>query len=407
MKVIQLADGFYPLIGGGSLAIRTWIENMPEVEFEVITNALPGCSLLEKYPFSNNCQIKRFLPEDISHSLIYKGKNRHIYFPYKIFSEWVRFHRKITYIKRSKCDLINFNGPLTNYGFFSFDRLLNRGILTKFNDFRGINQHKVLTLHGIPSEFTDKRTDIENEKRIIEMFDNIICVSPHIKKKVLESIKKDAKKKNIWYLPNSIDIHRFFPLLPEEKIEDKAKLGYFDKFIAVFVGQLTPVKNIDMLLMAWKIVIAQHSNSKLLIIGFGHEKERLEQLSINLELTKNLEFLGKKENVWRYLQISDLFILSSKTEGMSIALLEAMATGLPVISTKVGGSTDVIENGINGILLDSPHHEILAKKIIDLIGNPIFRNRIGINARKTIENEFSSEVIIPRLRKIYSEILNQ
>ena len=81
MKVIQLVDGFYPLIGGGSLAIRTWIENMPEVEFEVVTNALRTQSLLERYPYSKNCWIRRFLPVDITHSPIYKARKKILFFP--------------------------------------------------------------------------------------------------------------------------------------------------------------------------------------------------------------------------------------------------------------------------------------------------------------------------------------
>jgi len=391
MKVIQLADGFYPLIGGGSLAIRTWIENMPDVEFEVVTNALPSQSLLERYPYSKNCYIRRFLPVDITYLPIYKGRAKIFFFPYKILSEWVRFSRKIKYLKKAEYDIIHFNGPVTNYGFFMFDRFLHCSCLTKLNDFSSLSRPKVLTLHGLPSEFTHNRADKENEERIIRMFDNIVCVKRHIASKVRAYSKKIGHDKNVYFIPNSVDTNLFsFAPLPNE---DKLKVG--------FIGRLAEDNGLDLLI---NLIDNLPSYVEIHIAGLG-------KTDLIIEFKSRI---SKKERIHFYPNVPykelpkifheiDILFNPVKVPGLSRVSLESMSCGRPVIMINNGDRYPIIHNK-TGFLIKEDIHVLL--ELLKYLNNKReILVHIGKNARDVVEREFDHNVIIPKLKSIYKSLI--
>ena len=390
MKVIQLADGFYPLIGGGSIAIRTWIENMPDVRFEVITNALPSQNLLEHYPYSTNCYIRRFLPVDITYSPIYKGRIKLPLFPYKILSEWLRFSRKIKYLKRAEYDILHFNGPVTNYGFFMFDRILHRSCLTKLNDFSSIRHPKVLTLHGLPSEFTNNRADKENEERIIRMFDNIICVKSHIATKVKEYSKKIGQDKNVWFIPNSVATTLFsFAPLPNE---DKLKVG--------FIGRLAEDNGLDLLI---KLLDNLPSYAKIHIAALG-KTDSINEFKSRFAKTERIHFYPNVpyKDLPRIFHGIDILFNPVKVPGLSRASLESMSCGRPVIMINTGDRYPTVQNK-TGFLINEDIHELL-ELLECLNNNRKLLTRLGKKAREITEKEFSHDVIIPKLKNIYESL---
>ncbi|KAF5436400.1 Glycosyltransferase involved in cell wall bisynthesis [Candidatus Methanophagaceae archaeon] len=390
MKVIQLADGFYPLVGGGSIAIRTWIENMPDVEFEVITNALPSQNLLERYPYSKNCYIRRFLPVDITYSPSYNGRKKLPLVPYKILSEWLRFSRKINYLKRAEYEILHFNGPVTNYGFFMFDRILHRSCLTNLNDFSSINRPKVLTLHGLPSEFTDNRADKENEERIIKMFDNIICVESHIATKVKEYSKKIRQDKKVWFIPNSVDITLFsFAPLPNE---DKLKVG--------FIGRLAENHGLDLLT---KLIDNLPSYVEIHIAALG-KTDFINEFKSRFAKTGRIHFYPNVPyvNLPRIFHGIDILFNPVKVPGLSRASLESMSCGRPVIMIKTGDRYPTVQNK-TGFLINDDIYELL-ELLECLNNNRTILTRLGKNAREIAEKEFSHNVLIPKLKRIYESL---
>lgn len=154
------------------------------------------------------------------------------------------------------------------------------------------------------------------------------------------------------FIPNDVDTARFSPIAAPEKQSLRRKLELPTSPIAVFSGRLAPEKRVDQLIDLWPAIRTEHSDALLLILGTGDEADRL-----MTQAGDGVRFAGRVDDVALYLKAADLFLLPSATEGLSNALLEAMASGLPAIVTNVGGAPDLIEHQRSGWLIppDQPN----------------------------------------------------
>lgn len=128
------------------------------------------------------------------------------------------------------------------------------------------------------------------------------------------------------------------------------------------------------------------------VIGDGPERANLEQQVKRLGLDSQVQFLGEKTDVLPYLQAADLFVLPSRRDNLPVALLEAMAGGLPSIATSVGGIPEVIEDGENGLLVPPDNPESLTKAIRRLIDDQRLQKKLGSNARQTAQDKFGLKI---------------
>ncbi len=209
--------------------------------------------------------------------------------------------------------------------------------------------------------------------------------------KQIEGELKDAgfDKGEIINIPNGVDTSVFHPAESiEEKKRLRTKLMLPDKKIVVFVGRLDPQKRVDLLIGIFNEVHKIYDNSCLIIIGDGPEKDKIKSM-----LNEDIAFIGTVNNVEEYLRVSDLLVLPTLAEGMSNIILEAMATGLPVITTDVSSNPEVIDNGINGILLDAKDKEGFQRNIIRILDDESFANKVGQEARKKMLERFSIEFV--------------
>lgn len=162
--------------------------------------------------------------------------------------------------------------------------------------------------------------------------------------------------------------------------------------IVVTVGRLVEQKNHKLLIRAFKLVLDKKPEYKLEIFGEGNKREELENYIENLNLKGKVILKGAVKDIYKQIKRAKAFILTSKYEGMSNALLEALIIGVPCISTKVSGATDLIKNGINGILVDSNEEEI-AKSILFLIDNEEEAKKLSLEALK-LQEELEIENIM-------------
>ena len=137
----------------------------------------------------------------------------------------------------------------------------------------------------------------------------------------------------------------------------------------VSMGRLDYLKGFDILINAFSEVGRHNSNWQLLIIGDGPLKEELKLLTLKLDIQSKVKFLGNLRNPFTYLKKSDLFVLSSRSECFGNVIIEAMACGLPVISTNCLGPTEIITHGVDGILTEGDNVNSLSDAMSDLIGN--------------------------------------
>ena len=139
-------------------------------------------------------------------------------------------------------------------------------------------------------------------------------------------------------------------------------------------------------------------------MGDGHDRTYFENIAKDLNINSYISFHGDSNNVLALLQQSRIFILPSRAEGHSNALLEAMACGLPVIATKVGGNLDVLNNNENGILVEKENPEQLANAINRVLNDNKLAEQLGENAIKTVVRKYSMESTVSRYIELYSEL---
>ena len=236
-------------------------------------------------------------------------------------------------------------------------------------------------------------------KRFARWADVYVSLSRQIEGELVEAGFTNGE---IVHIPNGVDANLFYPIKSREgKIELKRRLSIPDKKIVVFVGRLDSQKRIDLLIEVFTEVNRLLSQTHLIVIGEGSEKNKIQSM-----LNENITLVGVVNNVDAYLRASDLLVLPSLAEGMSNVILEAMATGLPVISTKVGSNPEVIDNGINGILLDIQDQTGFKENIIRVLTDGSLAEKMGQRAREKVVERFTIERVAADYLKLFVKMIH-
>jgi glycosyltransferase involved in cell wall biosynthesis len=177
-----------------------------------------------------------------------------------------------------------------------------------------------------------------------------------------------------------------------------------DEQYLLYVGRLGRRKGIEDLIKAASQVLAEHE-VHLKIVGKGPLREKLTEMVRDHGIGDRVDFLGhvERERLVELYQRSTVHVIPSHYEGLPTVLLEAMACGRPVVATAVSGSLDVIEDGVNGVLVPARSPEALATAVDDLLGDPARRDRLGQAARETILAEYTWEAIADEYVRLYRE----
>lgn len=174
-----------------------------------------------------------------------------------------------------------------------------------------------------------------------------------------------------------------------------------DKTFAVgTTSELHKIKGLDVLLVAWSKFVKRH-NAKLVMFNDGEERQNLENMAQKLGISDSVFFMGFVENARSLLSSFDIFCIPSRSEAMPYSLLEAGFAGLPVIATAVGGIPEMIESGINGILVPKEDSESIFSSLILLFEDEELRKRLGTNLKLSIQENFSSEKMIEKTFQLY------
>ena len=221
-------------------------------------------------------------------------------------------------------------------------------------------------------------------------------------KEIASAIKSNGLDKNkIKLIPNAVDTARFNQ--PKNKLDLRNSLGFKDELIGVFVGRLVTEKNLSTLIRAWTHTFTHDENVKLLLVGDGYLKDELIKQVIESKREKQIIFLGAKLDIKPYLQIADFSVLPSLFEGLSNTLLEYMATSLPIIGSRVSGTEDLIEDGVNGYLFDSGNGRELEEKLKKIASlSTIEIASMGENARSVVTQYAGIESVSSRLCDLYA-----
>ena len=230
---------------------------------------------------------------------------------------------------------------------------------------------------------------------------------------VSDSVRQDILQTNWWLNPEKIITVRncvnieVIDRQRNNRKEARTKLGISpDDFVFGTVGRLVLTKGQRFLIDAFAQANQRIPNSKLVIIGDGPLARNLQEKAKSLNALEDIVFTGYRRDVLELLMAFDVFVLPSLAEGLSIALLEAMARGLPVIASKVGGIPEVCGKNACSILVSPKNVSALASAMVKIASlDEKERKNLGVNARKRIKDEFSVDLMVGKLTEIYLSTL--
>jgi glycosyltransferase involved in cell wall biosynthesis len=334
--------------GGAEFMLKELILNLDKELFDIYAITKFG---------DNGTEIERILKEN-NIKIIYSNckKGFSLKFLFKCYQE----------LKRIKPDIIH----------------THLGIIISFLPYIYLNKCKCFhTVHNIPKK---------DGKRIYKFFYKKKVKLIGISETIAQMIKEFYNiKYSIPVIYNPVNLSKFREVVPA-KYDNIATL--------IIVARLYSQKNHKLLLEAFSIAIKECKNIQLRIVGRGPLKNKLIEYASNLGIYEKTEFLGQRSDIPYLLKSSDIFVLSSLWEGLPLSVLEAMAAGLPIISTDVGGVKDIVKD--NGILVESDNAEKLYEAIIKLVKNSALREEMG---KKSLEyaKQYDSSIMAEKYAELY------
>lgn len=303
-------------------------------------------------------------------------------------NDWFSNYGMQQFLEQNKVELV-----LSNYGISAVHMLpickkLNLPLIPHFHGYDA-TQHKVLKQYG--AQYV----------KLFEYVPAIIAVSDVMKNKLIELGAPAEKVKTI---PYGINLEQFAP-------KQEAKTAYP---LLLAVGRFIPKKAPQITIRAFSQVLLEFPDAKLMMVGGREgEYEKCVQLVNELGIGKSVIFQGvaPPEQITQYMQQAHLFVQHSITapsgdmEGTPVSILEAAASGLPVVSTRHGGILDAIVEGHSGFLVDELDENGMAQKMLEILRNPQLRELMGAAARKHIEANYSMEHQMDKLQQLLSSCI--
>ncbi|HEX2712596.1 MAG TPA: glycosyltransferase family 4 protein, partial [Candidatus Acidoferrales bacterium] len=235
--------------------------------------------------------------------------------------------------------------------------------------------------------------------------DLVLTVSDQVRSFMIERDGLDPRKVVTHY--SGVEMERFAKPCNTAELRSSLSLQKASHVVCT-VGNIRPVKGLDVYIRAAAQVCRVFPRAVFLIVGYrddeAHARE-LERLVRELDLSENVRFVGGREEVHPLLKLSDAFCLLSRSEGFSIALLEAMACGLPCVATRVGGNAEALEEGRSGFLVEAEDAQAAAERILWLLRDSERSGKMGAAGRKVVETRFTVEVMVQNLVHVYDHLL--
>jgi glycosyltransferase involved in cell wall biosynthesis len=297
--------------------------------------------------------------------------------------------RLATLVRKFKIDLIHAHEFMMN----------TYGTMTGF--LKGIPV--VTTIHG--KNYYGEKTRRKIAYRFVSRLSRMVAVSDDLACFLAEEIGISKDRINTIY--NGIDCERYngnvssgIALTVRESLSIPAQSP-----VVATVGMLFPVKDHLTLLRAAVKVTRRFPDVIFVICGDGELKDRLRKAANDLRIADNVRLAGFRDDIPGLLRITDVYVCSSLSEGLSLSILEAMAAGKPVVASNVGGNPEVVVHGKTGFLVPPQDPETLASKIILLLQNKLLSQQFGAEGQLRVHEKFSRERMVDTYQRLYQKAL--
>jgi glycosyltransferase involved in cell wall biosynthesis len=369
-KKINIAQVIYGLKYGGAEKLLIPLSTKVDSErFRVMVIALTCGGPLEEQLRRSNIDV-RVLRRDGRFSL------------FDLF-------RLVRLIKEQEIDIIHTH--LQNADIWA-------GLAAKFCGVKHIS-----TFHGV--YFKISILESMKQKLRVILPHKIIAVSHHTANYCIVQLK--AKSEKVVVVHNGVDISKFQSVLDIDF--KRRELGIAqDKTVLASFGRLEIEKGHRCLIEAIAHLKNVYSkiNLVVLIVGEGSLKQKLMKMSMELGLNEIVRFLGDRRDVAELLEITDIVVNPSLSEGLPLSCLEAMAAGKPVVATRVGGMPELIKDKENGLLVESGDPARLARGILDLIEDKDLAKRLALKAKDSTRTDFSIDKMLVQTSQLYESLIN-
>lgn len=257
--------------------------------------------------------------------------------------------------------------------------------------------------HGVLYDETFKRRIIQ--RILFNWVDLNLTVCNDLKNEIVKRF--NVSPSCFFSIINGVDTKQFFKdeLIGLKKREELNIDS--DEFVVGTVGRLDPVKNYQTLISAFAKLKKDTNNIRLLIVGEGKDRKNLEQVSEKLKIRNRVIMLGMRDDISELLNAMDIFVLPSKSEGLSNTILEAMACGIPVFASDVGGNPEIVNHGYTGILFPFGDDVTLCNNLLNFYQNKALKKSFADNAVSVVHQELSLEKMIKNYENMYLNLLGE
>lgn len=397
-KICILTETYYPVIGGGETQAQALAEGLVANGFTVVV--LTRCSdrSMKRIEQFGEVTVYRLPPVGPQH-----------------LKKWGLLITSLpTLIKlRRQYDLILVSGfRVIGIAAVLISKVLGKTCILKADsqgEMSGLFFADGLAKLHLQPSLGLVRVFLALRNRVLRRADAFVAISSAV---ATELVTQGVNSDIIQMIPNSVDINKFHPVSDDEKCGLRRKLGLPEKHrIVTFTGRLVSYKGLTLLLRVWSEVQAKHNQVSLLLVGSGgldiHNCEAQLKAYVSANgLQESVHFAGSVDNVHEYLQASDLFVFPTENEAFGISLIEAMACGLPVISTWVGGVKDILEHRKNGLIVEIGNFQQFYETLDMLLTNTWLAASLGQAARQTAQEQYSAEIITQRYTELFRHIFN-
>lgn len=293
--------------------------------------------------------------------------------------------------QHAKLDLLHVHYAIPH----ATSAVLARDILAQ----RGIHVPVVTTLHGTDITLVGQDPSFQPVvEHSINASDAVTSVSRYLSD---ETYARFNISKEIDVVPNFVDVDRFRPL---NKSHFRNAIAAHGEFIMVHVSNFRPVKRAQDTVELLARLRGEGVAVKLLLVGDGPDRQHCECLARKRGVMEDVRFLGKQDPIEELLAVADVFLMPSGSETFGLAALEAMACGVPVIASNIGGLPELVQDGKSGYLVPLGDVDTMSCRVRELIRNKALRQQMGVAARERAL-EFRLDAIIPHYEAIYERLL--
>jgi glycosyltransferase involved in cell wall biosynthesis len=233
------------------------------------------------------------------------------------------------------------------------------------------------------------------DRFVLRNFVRVVAVSDEVRQRLLKAGVRDDR---IRMVRNGIDLRPFTGATPSLREGGETLL-------VGLVGRLSWEKGVEFFLQAAARVLAAFPSVKFVVVGEGQDREKLERMIDELKIRDSVSMLGRRDDMPAVYASLDIMVSSSRQEGLPMAILEGMASSLPLVASAVGEVPTVVADGVTGLLVPAEDVERLAAGIVELLRDRAKRERFGAAARKLIEDEYSAERMTADYLRVYDEAI--